>query len=273
MNATAASMTGRKCALITGASYGIGEDFARIFAREGFDLVLAARSAEKLSALARELSGAFGIRAETIAADLTKPDAAREIHKELERRGLRIDALVNNAGFGLHGEFVRLGCEEQLDIIRLNAVALTELTRFFLPGMIERRYGKILNVASTAAFQPGPLMAVYYATKAYVLSFSEAIHEEVRGTGVTVTCLCPGPTKSHFQQRAGMGKVLIFQYATMPSGPVAEAAFRAMMKGWPLVIPGLINKVTSFLTRLSPRAMVPPIVHFLQMNRGKHPGP
>jgi len=258
-------------ALITGASYGIGEDFARIFAAEKFDLVLTARSRDKLEALARELSQTYRVDVSVIAEDLADPEAPRRIFETLEREGKQIDALVNNAGFGLHGEFSKLGQKEQLSMIHLNVTALTDLTRFFLPGMLERRLGKILNVASTAAFQPGPLMAVYYATKAYVLSLSEALNEEVRGTGVNVTCLCPGPTQSEFQKRAGMGDVALFTYASMRSRPVAEAGFKAVMKGKPLVIPGFLNKFMAFTTRLSPRALSPRIVHSLQAGRSdKH---
>lgn len=254
--------------LITGASYGIGEDFARIFASEKFDLVLTARSRDKLEALARELSQTYRVEVSVIDEDLADPEAPRRIFETLEREGKQIDVLVNNAGFGLHGEVSTMDRNEILSMIQLNITALTDLTRLFLPGMRARRLGKILNVASTAAFQPGPLMAVYYATKAYVLSFSEALNEEVRGTGVNVTCLCPGPTRSEFQKRAGMEDMALFTHASMPSRPVAEAGFKALMKGRPLIIPGFLNKFVAFTTRLSPRALVPRIVRALQSRRG-----
>lgn len=254
-------------ALITGASYGIGEDFARVFARGGFNLILTARSLDKLTALARNLSGEYGIKTEVLAKDLSLPGASEEIYTEIGNRGLRVDVLVNNAGFGLHGEFRKQDRKEQLNMIQLNVQALTDLTRILLPGMLERKKGRILNVASTAAFQPGSLMAVYYATKSYVLSFSEALNEELKGTGVSATCLCPGPTRSQFQKRAGLGDVPLFRYASMDSVKVAEAGYDGLMKEKPLVIPGFVNKLTAFMTRFVPRALVPPVVRALQSRR------
>ncbi|MEA2565364.1 MAG: uncharacterized protein QOD49_541, partial [Actinomycetota bacterium] len=185
-------------ALVTGASGGIGEELARILARHGYDLVLVARSADKLAALAERLELDHGIQVRAIAKDLARPDAAAEIHEWLAAEGLTVDVLVNNAGMGLLGKFAEIGIEGDVEMLRLNVEAPTLLTRLLLPSMLERGSGRILNLASTAGFQPGPLMAVYYATKAYVLSFSEALANEVAGTGVTVTALCPGPTETGF---------------------------------------------------------------------------
>ena len=193
-------------ALITGASGGIGEDLARLIAAGGRDVVLLARSAAKLQALADELTRSHRVSSTVVAMDLSAPGAADEVARTLAERRISIDMLVNNAGFGTLGEFAREDPVEQSRMLQVNVVALTMLTRFLLPGMLERRRGRILNVASTAAFQPGPVMAVYYASKAYVLSLSLALTEETAGTGVTVTCLCPGPTRTGFQERAQMGK-------------------------------------------------------------------
>src|SRR5271156_1552208 len=192
----------RQTALITGASFGIGSEFARIFAREGYNLVLVARSADKLRQLASELEKAHGTRSLILAADLTEPGASAYVLDQTTRADIQVDVLVNNAGFGQYGLFVEKDLEECLPQIQLNVTTLTHLTRLYLPAMVGRQSGRILNVASTAAFQPGPLMAVYFATKAYVLYLSEALSNELQETGVTVTCLCPGPTATEFQERA-----------------------------------------------------------------------
>src|SRR5579864_3658891 len=189
-------------ALITGASFGIGAEFARIFAREGYNLVLVARSADKLRQIASELEKAHGTRSLILAADLTDPGAPAYVVDQTTRADIQVDVLVNNAGFGQYGFFAQNDLEECLRQIQLNVATLTHLTRLYLHAMIERKNGGILNVASTAAFQPGPLMAVYFATKAYVLHFSEALANELRESGITVTCLCPGPTATEFQKRA-----------------------------------------------------------------------
>ena len=191
-------------ALVTGASSGIGEELAKLAAADGCNLVLVARRQERLDALARDLSVAHGVSARVITADLANRAAPRRIAEELTKGRLTIDILVNNAGLGIYGPFWERELGKELEVVQVNVVALTELTGLLLPGMISRKRGRILNVASTAAFQPGPWMAVYYATKAYVLSFSEAIAEELKGTGVTVTALCPGPTITEFQGAAGV---------------------------------------------------------------------
>jgi len=255
----------RQTALITGASGGIGEALARIFARERYDLVLLARSEDKLRALSDELDRQYGGHTAVLAADLADPEVPRRVVAELDRRGLIVDVLVNNAGFATYGLFAELDLGGELRLLQVNVVALTHLTRLLLPGMITRRRGRILNVASTAAFMPGPLMAVYYASKAYVLSFSEAIGEELRGTGVSVTALCPGPTSTGFQARAGMQESrLVRGRRIMDVTTVAEAGFAGLIAGRPLVIPGLMNRIQTFLPRLLPRAILPPFVRNAQ---------
>jgi short-subunit dehydrogenase len=241
-------------ALVTGASGGIGEDLARLIAQSGRDLVLLARNAARLQSLADELSQAHKITATVLAMDLSAEGAADSAARALAERQITIDLLINNAGYGSHGPFARAHPPEQQRMLQLNVVALTMLTQFLLPGMIERRRGRILNVASTAAFQPGPLMAVYYASKAYVVSLSLALTEETAGTGVSVTCLCPGATRTGFQARAGMGKArLMTAVPIMTSADVARAGFDGMMAGKPLVIPGIANKISAQGTRLLPR--------------------
>src|SRR6516164_5578292 len=196
--------------LITGASGGIGNEFAKLFARHGHNLILVARSGDKLAQIAPELQ-VHGVKVTYFALDLTAPTAAKSLFDQVQSAALSVDILVNNAGFGALGEFAQMSNEEILGQIQLNIIALTELTRLFLPAMIARRSGRIMNVASTAGFQPGPLMAVYYATKAYVISFSEAVANEVRDSGVTVTCFCPGPTHTGFAKRAGNDKSRLFK--------------------------------------------------------------
>src|SRR5438128_1555599 len=198
-------------ALITGASSGIGLELAKLFARDEHDVVLVARRADKLKQLAAQLGSAHNIRATVIPADLADPAAPEEIFRALRAADVELDVLVNNAGFGVTGPFLATDAAAELRMIQVNVTALTHLTKLFLPGMLGRGAGRVLNVASTAGFQPGPLMAVYYATKAYVISFSDALAEELRGTGVTVTCLCPGPTKTGFQEAAHMDGVRIFK--------------------------------------------------------------
>ncbi|MEI9927446.1 MAG: SDR family oxidoreductase, partial [Sphingomonas sp.] len=192
-------------ALVTGASAGLGTHFARALAAEGHDLILTARRADRLEVLAAEIRAAHAVRVETIAADLAAPGAAAALMAEIGKRGLAVNTLINNAGFGLAGAFVEQDPGQIGRMIELNCGALVDLCRAVLPGMVQMRSGGILNVASTAAFQPGPFMAVYYASKAFVLSFSEALHEEVRGQGVRVAALCPGPTQTEFFDAAAMG--------------------------------------------------------------------
>jgi uncharacterized protein len=252
-------------ALITGASGGIGEALARRLARGGANLVLVARSEAKLQALAQELAARHGVAAHAIACDLADPAAPQQLADALESRGLNVEILVNNAGFASYGPFAELELAGELRMLQVNVVTLTHLTRLLLPGMVARRRGRILNVASTAAFMPGPLMAVYYATKAFVLSFSEALGNELQGSGVTVTALCPGPTATGFQARAQMEQSrLVRGRAIMGVDQVADAGYDAMLRGRAVVVPGLINRLQTLLPRLLPRAAVPPIVRRAQ---------
>ncbi len=262
-------MPDRKTALITGASFGIGLELARIFAREGHNLVLVARSADKLRQVASELEKAHGIRSLILAVDLTDPGASAYILDQTTRASSAIDILVNNAGFGQYGLFAENDLEECLRQIQLNVTALTHLTRLYLPGMIERKSGRILNVASTAAFQPGPLMAVYFATKAYVLHFSEALANEVSGTGVTVTCLCPGATATEFHKRANATGMRFLRMGSMDARTVAEDGYRALMAGKPVVISGVKNWLVAQSVRFSPRRLVTAIARKVQETKNE----
>jgi short-subunit dehydrogenase len=244
-------------ALITGASGGIGYELAKFFARDHYDLVLVARSGVKLAQIADELRAQHGINVTTIPADLTLPNAPQALYEDVRRAGIHVDALVNNAGYGLMGNFADLPLMDDIGMIQLNVTALTVLTKLFLPSMLERRSGRILNIASTAGFQAGPLMAVYYATKSYVILFSEGIASEVAGSGVTVTCLCPGATETGFASRAGNDKTVLFKKAKpMDAATVAQDGYRAMMAGKTLVISGFRNWLVAESVRFAPRKMV-----------------
>ena len=254
-------------ALVTGASSGIGREFAEICAREHRDLVLVARREGALTELAERLAGTHGVTVTVLAHDLAVPGAPEALVHEVQERGLEVDLLINNAGFGLKGAVADLGAAEQVEMLELNVVALTLLTRLFLDGMRARGTGAILNVASTAGFQPGPLMAVYYASKAYVLSFTEALANELAGSGVTATALCPGPTMTGFATRAGTGGTRLFKGPTMGAREVAEAGYAALRAGRPLVIPGMRNKVLAFGVRFAPRTTVTRIARKMQESR------
>jgi short-subunit dehydrogenase len=254
----------RQTALITGASAGIGCEFARIFAADRYDVVLTARDGDRLNRIKSELEGLHGIEARVIVKDLSDPAAPTEIFEELEN-DMRIDVLVNNAGFGGFGLFTETDTDHQLRMIQVNITSLTHLTKLFLKDMVARKEGKILNVASTAAFQPGPFHSVYYATKAYVLLLSEAINNELTGTGVTVTAFCPGPTETEFFDRAGGKRSKLFRRSmTMTATTAAEIGYRGMCEGKPLVIPGFRNKLLAFSTRLLPRRLVTGMVSKIQ---------
>jgi uncharacterized protein len=248
--------------LITGASGGIGEELARLFAANRHDLVLVARSADKLQSLSAELSRTHGIQARVLTADLAEVAAPPLIFEAL--RGVAIDVLVNNAGFGARGAYAEIDYDLEARMIQVNVTALAHLTRLFLPVMLARRNGKILNVASTAAYVPGPFMAVYYASKAFVLSFSEAIAEETRGKGVTVTALVPGPTETNFAATAGNQNSLLFRTGTvMNAAAVARVGYDGLMAGKRVAIAGLSNKLTVLSTRLAPRTMLAKITRKL----------
>jgi short-subunit dehydrogenase len=241
-------------AVVTGASSGIGLELARLLARDGYDLVLVARSVEKLDAIGAELAGRHGIRSRTVGVDLASPDAPGAVAETLKQAAVQVDVLVNNAGYGLVGPFAQTDLTTELRMIQVNVTALTHLTKLLLPGMLARRRGRILNVASTAGFVPGPFMAVYYATKAYVISFSEALTEELRGTGVTATVLCPGATRTEFQAVAGMHDARLFRGPwVMDAATVARLGYDGLMQGKAIVITGLFNRLLPQLARLSPR--------------------
>jgi short-subunit dehydrogenase len=245
-------------ALVTGASSGIGSEIARVLAAD-HDLVLVARSADKLAALATELGGA-----QVIAADLSDPAGVASVTGAVPT----VDVLVNNAGVGDFGAFADADVDKTLAMIQLNVTSLTALTRHYLPGMLERGHGQVMNVASTASFQPGPLMAVYYATKAYVLSFSEALTEETRGSGVTVTALCPGPTASGFQAAAEMELSPLVANRKLPTAAeVAAFGVKAMRRGDAVAVPGLLNRVMAGSVRFTPRPVMRRIVHKMQATK------
>lgn len=254
-----------RSALITGASSGIGMELAKLFARDGYRLVLVARRQGKLDALAEHIRGAYGVAPRVLSADLSDTNAPDQIFAELQSEATPIDVLVNNAGFGELERFAESDLERQTNMIRVNVTSLTHLSRLFLPGMIERQRGGLLNIASTAAFQPGPNMAVYYATKAYVLSFTEALAEELAGSRVRVTCLAPGATETEFGDKSGMTKSKLFKFAKpMSARQVARAGFRGFQRRQTLVVPGLRNKVGAFSVRLMPRVVVRKFVKSLQ---------
>lgn len=241
-------------ALITGASSGIGLELAKCFAADRHNLVLIARSESALRALAAELTQQYGIQAHVIAADLSDYRQARAIFEETERQSPRIDYLVNNAGFGDFGLLHQSDWEKQERMINLNVTALTYLTHLYLPGMVARRFGRVMNVASTATFQPGPTMSVYFATKAFVLHFSEAIANELEGTGVGVNAFCSGPTESGFQTAAAMQESKMVKGRKLPSAEsVAKAGYRAFMRKKTVYIPGFMNNLLALGTRFSPR--------------------
>lgn len=257
-------MPDRITALVTGASFGIGLELTRIFAREGYNLVLVARSGDKLRQLASELEKNHNTRSLILPIDLTDPGAPAYVLDQTTRTNIRVDVLANNAGFGQYGFFAENDLEECLRQIQLNVTTLTHLTRLYLPEMIERKSGKILNVASTAAFQPGPLMAVYFATKAYVLHFSEALANELAGTGITVTCLCPGATATEFHKRANAMEMNLLKVGSMDARTVAEHGYRGLMAGKPVVISGLKNWLVAQSVRFSPRKLVTAIARMAQ---------
>jgi len=254
--------------LVTGASSGIGEALARRIARDGRHLVLVARRTDRLQALAAELEQQHGVKAHVIAKDLVKPRAAAELVDEIGRRGLTVDWLVNNAGFGTAGRFDRLPVEREVDEIRLNVEALVELCGRCVPGMVARRRGAVVNVASLGGFAPGPYMATYAATKAFVLSFTEALAAELKGTGVQVLCVCPGFTRTEFQERAEVDIAGIPSFAWMSAEQVADQAVRAVGRG-PVLVNGVMNTVMASTIRFVPRGLTARVVAaFLKPKEG-----
>ena len=258
----------KQTALITGASVGIGLELAKQFASHGHDLVLTARNRDALEAAAGTLEGRYGVRATVLVFDLAEPDAPQRLFESVMSEGLRIDTLVNNAGFGLGGPFVETDIDREMDMIQVNIASLTYLTKLYLQPMVLRKSGRILNVASTAAFQPGPMMSVYFASKAYVLSFSQALDEELRKTGVTVTCLCPGTTATEFADRAGVSNTRLFSLTGVANAEdVARYGYAATMRGERLALPGIKNRAHIQSLRLLPRALVTTLARKVQENR------
>jgi short-subunit dehydrogenase len=252
-------------ALVTGASAGLGAEFAKLCAADGYDVVLVARSADRLAELAAGLAKTYGIQARPLVADLANPEAPSEIFGQLS--GSPVDILINNAGFGVRGPFAETDWARESSLMQVNMVALAHLTKLFLPEMVRRRSGRILNLASTAAFVPGPFMALYYASKAFVLSFSEALASEVQGTGVTVTVLSPGPTRTEFAQAAGITDSDLFHGPTMGAAEVARIGYDAVMAGKSSVIAGARNRWMIRGTRLVPRSFVAAQTRKLNLGR------
>jgi short-subunit dehydrogenase len=252
-------------ALVTGASAGIGVDLAECFAKDGYNVILAARTESALRDVAERLAKTYKITATPIAADLQAQGGGTKLAEEIKKKGLSVDVVVNNAGYGQAGGFNGSDKAVQLGMIDLNDRALVELTHIYWPGMIASKRGGVLNVASTAAFQPGPLMAIYYASKAFVLSFSEALWEEARGTGVKVSCLCPGPTVSKFRERAGTGATRLSRAGTpMSSMSVARMGYSAWQNNKRVKITGLRNRITATLAPFLPRTTLLGIVRNIQ---------
>jgi short-subunit dehydrogenase len=253
-----------KTALITGASSGIGLELAHLFARDGHRLVLLARSRNTLRQIGDDLQARYSVTVRIAPKDLAHPSTPAELYQELQEAGVVLDVLVNNAGFGLSGAFQTTDWNVENEMMQVNMLAPTHLTKLFLP-QIRAREGKIMNVASTAAFQPGPFMSVYYASKAYVLSFSEALAEELEGSGVTVTCLCPGPVKTNFQRRAYLqGTAMVESPLMVDVREVARLGYEGMGRGKRIVIPGWKNRMGVELLRISPRSVVTKVVRKLQ---------
>jgi uncharacterized protein len=253
----------RRWTLVTGASSGIGAELARVFAERGYALILTARRRERLDGLAGELRGR-GAAVEAIPSDLGDPGAPARLIEDVAALGLTLHTLVNNAGFGLRGRFATLPYERQMAMVELNVTALTKLCGLVLPGLVARRAGGIINVASTAAFQAGPNMAVYYATKAYVLSLSEALHEEAKPHGVTVTALCPGPTATEFAEHADLEMSRLFKFGAMSAVDVARAGVDGYEAGKAIVVPGTSNRLGALGAKLAPRSVVRRIAGKLQ---------
>lgn len=253
-----------KTALITGASAGIGYELSKIFAKNSYDLVLVSRNKERLEVIAEEMEDHHGIAAKVIPKDLSKSLTPQELYDDIVNDGIQIDVLVNNAGFGLNGNFTEFSADKHAELIQVNVSSLTLLCNLFGTDMVKRRSGSILNVASTAAFQAGPLMSTYYASKAYVLSLSEALNNELARYGVNVSVLCPGPTYTEFADRAEMSSAKIINVPwIMQAAEVAQVGFIGLTKGKKIIIPGLMNKLLAFNVRFTPRSVLVMITRFL----------
>jgi len=254
-------------ALITGASEGIGRALAHVFARHGHPVALSARNGERLESLAAEIRERHGVEAWCFAADLAPLEGAATLHRAVTAAGLEIEILVNNAGFGLYGAFLDRTASEHAELIGVNIAAPTRLCHLFGREMSARGRGRILNVASTVAFLPGPMMATYFASKAYLFRLSEALGEELAGSGVSVTCLCPGLTKSRFHERAGLAGSNLLRFTQASAESVAEAGYRGLMAGRTVVLPGLRNQLAPLSERLLPRAVMRRVIHFFMRRR------
>jgi short-subunit dehydrogenase len=252
-------------ALVTGASAGLGAEFAKLCAAGGYDVVLVARSAARLAELAASLASQYGVQARPLVADLANPAAPAEIFAQMS--GTPVEILINNAGLGVHGAYAETDWASDAGLLQVNVISLAHLTKLFLPEMLRRRSGRILNLASTASFVPGPFMAMYYASKAFVLSFSEALSSEVEGSGVSVTALCPGPTRTEFAQSAGITDSNLFHGPTMGAAEVARVGYDAMMAGKSSVIAGARNRWMMRGARLIPRSWA--AAEARKLNQGK----
>jgi short-subunit dehydrogenase len=257
----------RNTALVTGASGGIGREFARVLAEHGYNVVLVARRIERLEELGRELEQRYRVSAISIQADLAEPNAAKEIYSELRRKEIEVEVLVNNAGFNVYGPFVETDSGDEMRMIQVNLVGLVALTKLFVRDMVRRGSGRILNLGSTGSFAPAPFDSLYAASKAFVLSFSEAVAEELKGTGVSVTVLCPGPTRTEFAAAAGMSDTKIFSGRLMSAEEVVSIGYSALMRGQTTVIAGLANKIQVWSMRFAPRALVARIAKGLMSRR------
>lgn len=247
-------------ALITGASSGIGYELAKVLAKDGKNIVIVARSQDKLEELKTEIENKYGTSVRVLPKDLSNPNAPQEIFSELEKDGVNVDVLVNNAGYCVYGMFSETDLQKELEMIQVNATSLIHLTKLFLKGMLENKSGSILNVASLCAFLPAPLESIYCATKSYVLHFSEALANELQGTGVSITCLCPGLAKTEFHKRAHMENTKVGKRKMMDAANVAEAGYKALKRGKVIVIPGLQYKFAPLLARVAPRNVITKIL-------------
>lgn len=245
-----------KYALVTGASSGIGYELAKLFAQDGKNIVVVARSQDRLERLKTEIEKKHGTKVIVVVKDLSKPDAPQEIYSELEKKNINVDGLVNNAGFPVYGKFVETDLKEELDMVQVNITALIHFTKLFMKKMVENKSGWILNVASIGGFAACPLSAVYGASKAYVLSFSEALANELQRTGVSVTCLCPGVTDTRFWETGGMEKARAARWKKMDAARVAKVGYVALKKGRVMVIPSVVNSLGIFSFRFLPRKLV-----------------
>ena len=258
-----------KTVLITGASSGIGYEFAKIYAKKGYNLVITARRKNNLDRIKQELESFDTlICVDIIVLDLSKQNSAKELYEVVKQRGILIDILINNAGFGVYGNFIETDIEKEIDMIELNIKSLVVLTKLFLKDMVSRNNGTIINVASTAAFQPGPLMSVYYASKSFVLSFTEAIRNEVRDTNVNISVLCPGPTDTEFEKSASLEESSLFtKLKVMKPEKVAIIGYKGINRNKSVIIPGILNNILITFNKITPRALVINIVRKLQESK------